>query len=56
MKIEFQKNEEKTQEAELIALGTCLGIFVGDTSYRIGLTSSQWALLADVAKRKAEGD
>lgn len=55
MRVEFQKNDEPVRDdADLFALGVCLGITVGEDTYRIALTPSQWKLLSKSAANRAE--
>lgn len=49
MKVTIQKDNEPEQQAELFAIGTCLGLEIGKSVIRVALTPSQWKLLSKSA-------
>ena len=53
MKVIIQKDKEPQREAELFAMGTCLGLEIDNSMIRIALTSSQWKLLAESADERS---
>lgn len=57
VKIIYEKNKDgERNDVDLFVIGQCLALVDGPDQHRIGLTQSQWALLAESATRKANGD